>query len=245
MPLTLTAANNALEWVDSVTQVALLHTMADFGPGQYPLYNDNPTTRVRVYEIQGDTYARQVPHFGAVANGSRQTTQILQFNVDAGWTVRWYGLIDANENFLAIMPHATEAAVSNQPQICFFADTVTHWIDAPDHTLTVGQDIMFLSGQAIGTNTYPAAVYDPINVADRTNFTYNTLSQTVSAQGQFRTWNVAEITAHRFRIRTALDVPYIQTILYTGWGYYQRIDPVPFTTGGTLTIASMRISGYG
>lgn len=230
MPLTAAAAGNSLQWVRTVASVGLLHNVGQFGG---------------ITEISGGSYVRQPITFTSPgASGFVLSSNLVTFQVDAGWTVCWYALYSTVGTLLAIMPHAV-GVDNNPPLICMFQDTVTGWIDAPDHTLTVGQEIIFQSGPSLYSNTYPSTIVDPIN-GGLTNLGFqNTMPyDVVRAYGTFFIWHVAQVDTHKFRISVnegqAAYVPF-----YTGWGYYQRITRSSFQTAGTMTISSIRISEFG
>lgn len=230
MPLSAFASTNVLQWVDSIRTVGVLQSVGQTG------------TPV---EVVGGSYARQPVSFGPLADGARHSTTVLTYAIPSGQTVAWYSLYDASSVLTAIMPHSI--AADNTPQICMFLDTLTGWIEAPDHTLVIGQEVVFWSGPTPGTNTFATAIVDPINNAAGHSFNAtNSLPQDVAASfGPYWLWFVTEVAAHRFRMKLNESFPTAYVPFSQGWGYYQKVTQSPFPQGGTLSIASISIAEYG
>lgn len=221
MPITYLAAQRNLDWADYVATVGLFQR------------NGEPT---------GGLYARQPVTFSPVSNGSRLSREVITFELTGQHTIYYYALFDGAGNILAYMPHCSSAD-TNPPQPCFFIDTANSWIDAPGHTLSVGQNIVLIDGQDLRTNTQLDAQYNPLV---RDGVQYYTLPPSFQANGPFYPWYVSEVADGQFRLELYEDYPYGVRIFGSyGWGFYQRIDAAVFPNGGTLQINSIRLTEFG
>jgi hypothetical protein len=238
MPETTLATQNVLGWASSVRTVALYQFVGEWGLEDLTGYPGG------VQELVPDSvYARQSVTFGPVVDGVRQSTNVLTFNIYANASVSWYGLLDANKQILAILPHSLSS--DNSPKICMFMDRTTYWIDAPDHNLVAGERIVFSQGPTVVHNTYFTVPFDSVNLG-LTTTNYGSLPSDITfGYGPFRIWFVHDVQPHRFRLRLNEYNTIPHVYFRDGWGYYQRIATSPFPTAGTLTIASIRLAEHG
>jgi hypothetical protein len=243
MPIGLASQNFSHAWAAAVSQVALYQSVAADGT---------------LLEVDGSildeflvpVYQRRVVALDQASDGALAAISPVTFRVPAGTTICWYGLLDGDDNLLALEP-ISASVLSDVPQAVLFDDLTTGWISRPGASQQGGTYVVFWSDHAPQSGLFSTGGY-------------TTLPSNIWAAGAYTIWLVREqqfigSENARFTIRPVVTAGQYPPLLSDesrfeveatipsnyGWGYYQRIDPIAYVADGTFSLDSLRVRTTG
>lgn len=222
MPLSLAAQNFSHGWFRTATHVALFESIDVDGT---------------MHEVSGDyldidgfpIYTRRPIALTDAADGSASSNYPVRFNIPAGTTIRWWGLVDYNGELLCIEPIST-AVLSDIPMPCLFRDG---WVMIPSAQTTFRAPYaVFWGGPSPSSSLINGGAYSslPPEVYERPYWLWR--------------WVVPEVpVGQQFQIQA--DELSDVLVPSNGWGWLQRVYPITYVENGTFVLPQVNVRTTG